>query len=210
MTGARKVSFEQLVDWIEGRLSDAEATAVARLVETADEAVRDDVAWLRAFLDTSAKLRMESPPPDIHQTLVRRFAAHARTRRLEELKQWLVGALTFDSARTAALGGVRATSLQGPPRQIVYSTDPLDVALALVPDTDGPHLTIHGQILPKTTTIEPSGFSVQLQRDATEIARVDADDLGEFVFDRLDVGTYEIILANEQYSILLAPIDLQR
>ena len=48
MPGPRKrIAFSQLVDWVEGRLSEEEARAVEEQVAVADAATLADVAWLR-------------------------------------------------------------------------------------------------------------------------------------------------------------------
>ena len=81
MPGPRKsIAFSQLVDWIEGRLSEEEARAVEERVAVADAATLADVAWVRRFVRATEDSILESPPPEVRSTLIARFRAPASLR----------------------------------------------------------------------------------------------------------------------------------
>jgi hypothetical protein len=95
-------SFAELLDWLEGRLPNAEAQAVARRLEAAGPAsagLSADLDWLRAFQAASRLVRLAAPPPTLHAELRRRFAARAQAQAINPpgLFARLAAALTFDS-----------------------------------------------------------------------------------------------------------------
>ena len=74
----RRLDFAQLVDWVEGRLPEEEARALEARVEAADTATLADVAWLQAFALISENAVIASPPPELRETLIERFASKRR------------------------------------------------------------------------------------------------------------------------------------
>jgi hypothetical protein len=70
----KELTFSQLLDWIEGRLTEEEAAEVARLVESADSETKETVAWLRAFARIANEVVLASPPEEVREALVARFA----------------------------------------------------------------------------------------------------------------------------------------
>jgi len=139
--------FTRLVDWVEGRLSEEEARAVAEEVAAAGDAARADVAWLRAFARVSEDTVIASPPSRVRDALIERFDAYAAGKQHPGLLQRLVATLTFDSTLQPA-PGLRAARAQEAQRQVVYSTDAADVALILRPRASDGLLDLYGQIMP--------------------------------------------------------------
>jgi hypothetical protein len=77
----KRIAFSQLLDWVEGRLTEEEARAVEEQVALADASTLADVAWVRRFVRATEASILESPPPDVRSALVARFKAHAEGRR---------------------------------------------------------------------------------------------------------------------------------
>jgi hypothetical protein len=73
----KRVAFSQLVDWVEGRLSEEEARDVEEQVALADGATLADVAWVRRFVRATEDSILEWPPPEVRSALIARFRAHA-------------------------------------------------------------------------------------------------------------------------------------
>jgi hypothetical protein len=73
----KRIAFSQLVDWVEGRLSEEEARAVEEQVAVADGATLADVAWVRRFVRATEDSILEWPPPEVRSALIARFRAHA-------------------------------------------------------------------------------------------------------------------------------------
>jgi hypothetical protein len=215
------------VDWIEGRLSEEEAQVVAEQVATADDATRADVAWLRAFARVSQATVLASPPPEVRAQLVRRFEAYAQDRRPPGFLSRLVATLTFDSYRQAGTVGVRGLSLPVPPqgwerekaggvgggnappseRQLIYITEVTDVVVHVWAHAQSRHVDVHGQVLP-SADVTPDVFTVQLLGDTGEVGITTSDDLGEFTFEELVPGVYEMVVSTEQFEVLITPVEL--
>lgn len=214
MTNPQRPSFERLLDWIEGRLAASEAAAVAAQVTIAGSAVRADVAWLRAFVQTRRNLALDEPPPQVRTELVNRFAQYARhkaaspPRAADEPGLWqrLVAVLTYDSSLQPALAGARAAQATES-RQLVYSTEAAEIAVHVEPEFKSNSYTISGQILP-IADIQPVTFAIQLLRNAQEIGAQQADEFGEFTFDAIAPGQYQIVLTAPPLSIRLDSLDL--
>jgi hypothetical protein len=207
MPGPRKrIAFSQLVDWVEGRLSEEESRAVEEQVAVADASTLADVAWLRRFFRATEDSILDSPPPEVRSALIARFKAHAEDRRTPGLLKRVVATLTFDGGLRPAVGA-RAAGTQGTRRQLVYSADTIDVALNLLPRARDKNFDLDGQVLPHDG-VEPGSFSVQLLQSETELGITATDELGAFAFESIPSGVYEIILSTDRVEVSIAPVEL--
>lgn len=203
----KRIDFSRLVDWMEGRLSEAEARAVEEQVAVADNATLADIAWLYKFASATKGTVLESPPPDVRSTLIARFEAYEEGRRWTPgLLKRVVARLTFDSSLRPA-ASVRAAGAQSVRRQLIYSADALDVALNFWPRERDKNLDLEGQVFPRDD-MELGSFSVQLLRDETEIAITTTDDLGGFAFESILPDVYTIILSTDQIEVSITPVEL--
>lgn len=204
MPQPEKISFVRLADWIEGRLSGEEARVLEERLALADDATREDVAWLRAFFRVSENAALDPLPPEARDELVGRYEAYLEGRRPGFLQR-LAAKLTFDSASQPAVG-IRATA-QGPNRQLIYSTDAADVALDIRARPYGKNLDLEGQVFPDEA--EPGSFSVQLLDGTDELGITTTGELGDFVFESVPPGVYEVLLSTDRTEITIAPLELR-
>ena len=131
MSGSKeRVEFGRLVDWVEDRLPEDEARAVEEQVARADSRTLADVAWLRKFVKATNNAVLESPPPEVRDTLIARFEAYANGQRTPGLLKRVLARLTFDSDLRPAVG-LRTAGAQQARRQLVYSAGAFDIALNL-------------------------------------------------------------------------------
>lgn len=207
MTNETNLPFEQILDWLEGRLPAEVATAVERQVVTAGPEVHAQVAWLRAFTALQQTVTLAKPPATVRAQLTEQFARYAAAKQQPNLLQRLVAALTFDSARQPGLVGVRTGQAERA-RQFVYSTGPVDVTLNLQLRKQTQRLNLIGQILANEPGVDLAAFCVQLLQATHEIGITQADDLGEFSFDALEPGTYQLVLSTDDQEIVLPAIDV--
>ena len=198
MAESQDMEFVRLVDWVEGRLSEGEARAVEERV-AADSAARADVAWLRAFARVSEETVVASLPSEVREELIERFEAYAEGKQHPGLLQRLVATLTFDSNLHPALG-LRAATVPESQRQLVYSTDAADVALHVRPRPRDGSFDLNGQIFPSGGA-ESGAFGVQLLEGASEVATTATNDLGEFTFEAVSPGAYEVLASNDRVEI---------
>jgi len=208
MPNPEDVEFARLLDWVEGRLSEQEARAVERQVAEAGSAPRADVAWMRAFARVSKDVVIASPPSEVRDALVDRFETYAEGKQQPGILERLVATLTFDSNLQPATG-LRAAGISEVQRQLVYSTDAADVAIVVRPRARDGLVDIHGQILPADDA-DPGVFGVQLLESSSEVATTATNDLGEFTFEGVPPGVYEVLAGSDRVEIQLPEVELRR
>jgi hypothetical protein len=198
--------FARLMDWVEGRLSEHEARAVEEWVGAAGSATQADVTWLRAFARVSEDTVIASPPARVREALIERFDAYAEGKQHPGLLQRLVATLTFDSTMQPA-PGLRAAHAQEAQRQLVYSTDNADVALIVRPRARDGLLDLHGQILPVDSD-DTGIFGVQLLQGSSEVGTTATNNLGEFTFEAVPPGMYEVLAGSDRIEIRISDVEL--
>ncbi len=201
------VGFGRLLDWVEGRLSEEEARVVEEQVAASSSATREDADWLRAFARVSESITLESPPPEVYRELLDRFEAYAEGQRQPGFLQRLVAALSFDSEMRLPVADLRAASVQGSNRQLIYTTDVAEVALNLRSGASHSHLDIDGQVF-LTGGGTPGSFVVQLLDGANEVDITTTDDLGMFTLLAIPPGVYEMVLSTDRAEIMITPVEL--
>jgi anti-sigma factor RsiW len=189
------LSFEQLLDWVDGRLSERDAEEVARQVAAADADTQRLVAWLRAFRQASATTVLARPPAELRRQLRQRFKEE---RGRPGFFRRLVANLTFDSARQRPTAGV--------PRQLLYSTEVAAITLNLQTNSEGQQLTLLGRVSPFAATHQ--SYSVQLLRGNQEEAITLIGESGEFKIESITPGVYDMILSSEQVEVFITDIEL--
>lgn len=207
MSKSTELTFARLVDWLENRLTEAEAASIAAQVAVADEETRAVIVWLQTFAEISATTVLASPPAQVHELLVQRFAANTQNHSRPGFLQRLTAALTFDSRAQPLAAGLRAAGTQAVVRQLIYSSALADVALNIQPRPYDRRFDVSGQIFP-SKSIAPEVFSAQLLRGAVEIGLTTSDELGEFSFEAIPTGIYELILSAAEIEILIKPLEL--
>jgi hypothetical protein len=208
MIGLKKPDFACLADWMEDRLTEEAAVVVENQVAAGDIATLADVAWLRRFMDASEKIILPSAPAGAHENLIDHFEAYARDKQQPGLRKRIVAKQTFDSGLRPAVAEVREADTAELGRQLVYAADALDVALDILPrDHEERSLDLEGQLFNDEET-DLGIFGVQLLQEGTEVGTTVSDDLGEFAFESVPPGVYEMLLSTDQYEIMLPPVEL--
>ena len=202
--------FAELLDWLEGRLPPDKAQALAERLQSADAATQADLDWLRLFLQARQSVHFASPPPGVRETLKQRFAAYAEAPEPPGPFQRWLATLTFDSRAQPVTAGLRSAQLaqEGQQRQLIYTTEAAEIALnvhSIRPDKD---FMVTGQIFP-TADSPTHAFSIQLLRDAGEVALAAADELGEFTFADIPAGEYDMVVSAGQYEVVIPSLHLQ-
>lgn len=208
MAESNSLRFSQLLDWLEGKLSDEEAQAIAEQLQKADETTQADLAWLRVFQRASQAVKFVSPPPEVRDELKRRFAVYAETQRSPDFFRRLLAELTFDSRTQLVVAGLRSAAIESQQRQLIYTTEVAEIALNIQRRAQDQRLNITGQVFP---TMEVAGdtFSIQLLQDTSQIGLVATDELGEFVFEDVPAGEYEIVVSADQIEVVIPSVPLR-
>jgi hypothetical protein len=205
MNNSDGLSFDQLVDWFEGRLSAEDARVVAEGL-MADEAAQADVDWLEKFYQSTRSMVSAEPPAAVRKNLERQFAAYVRGRRVANLRPRFVAALRFDSFAGMARGVRTGTSLANQ-RQFLYGSAKASVVFTLQRRDKNDLIDLLGQVLPESET-EVDQTRVLLMQNDEEFDSTITDDLGEFTLMALSPGHYDVVLSNNQFEITIASIDL--
>lgn len=201
--------FQQIVDWLEERLTPEEAQAVTASL-SADPSAQETADWLQKFLDLSQQLVLARPPATVRSTLRHRFdEQQGQASQSPSVWQRVSAHLTFDSSQQMAVAGMRAAVLEDTIQQLVYATPSLEIALHLQPDPDD-RIALYGQVFPLQETADTI-YAVQLYQagsdnDSGSETLTATDELGEFSFQAINRGTYEVILSSDQLEVVITPL----
>lgn len=201
-----KIEFERLVDWAEGRLSAEEAEEVEQLLARADEETRAEAAWLRAFGKMAGDTVISDPPADLREALITRFDEFTEERPRPGPLRRLAARLTFDGGLQPAFG-VRSAGTSGS-RQLVYSSEAVDVALNLWRRRGDGGFDVDGQVL-LIDDPEPGPLDVRLLAGEDEVGATTADELGDFAFEDVPPGSYKVLVRGAGVEIRLSPVELR-
>jgi hypothetical protein len=91
---------------------------------------------------------------------------------------------------------------------LIYTTEAAEIALTVQSILPDKNFIVTGQIFPMEDTPTHT-FSIQLLRDAWEVALAATDELGEFTFADLPAGEYDIVVSAGQYEVVIPSLHLQ-
>jgi hypothetical protein len=197
-----RIDFETLADWAEGRLPEEEARAIEEHLADADEATRAEAEWLKTFFRASKDVVLEDPPAGQRAELAEIFEAYTEGRRQP-------GPIKRFVATLSSAGGLQAgvRSAGGAGGQLVYTTEAADVALNFRRRPGNGKLDLDGQVFPNGDE-EPQAFGVQILRGIHEVGTTATDELGEFAFEGVPPGEYQLLVSGERVEILISPVEL--
>ena len=202
-----RIDFETLADWAEGRLPEDEARAVEERLADADEATRADAEWLRLFSRAAKDVVLEDPPAGQRAELSGIFEAYAEGRRQPGTLKRIAATLSFGGG-LQPLAGVRSAASQEAQGQLIYSTEVADIALNFRRRPGDGGLDLDGQVFPNDDA-EPDAFGVQILRGTEEVGTTATDGLGEFAFEGIAPGEYQILVSSAEVEILISPVELR-
>ncbi len=180
------VTFEDVVDWVDGLL-DARAAAAVEEAVAADAQLAATAAWLRSFRSAASGRSLERPPPEVRDMLMQRFALYRPSPALP--LQRVTASVVFDSATAGPESGVRAVA-GSTARHLALESPSLDIALDLYPEDR--EVRVEGQLLPLDPTAAASG-TVRLFSGGEERQVVQADDVGWFAFEPVGSGPASLV-----------------
>ena len=202
-----KIDFETLADWAEGRLPAEEVRSVKERLAEADEATRAAAEWLRAFSRASKDIVLEDPPAAQRAELSGIFEAYAGGRRQPGALKRIAATLTFGGGMQP-LAGVRSAASREAQGQLIYSTEVADIALNYRRRPQNGKLDLDGQVFPNDDS-EPDAFGVQILSGTEEVGTTATDELGEFAFEGIAPGEYQILVSSSEVEILISPVELK-
>ncbi len=189
---------EEILDWLEGRLTPERARAVESAVARPGSTAAAFAAWAREFHRLSGALPLPTPPPVLRQRLRQLYLsrlgrAGASTRQVARLE--------VDSRRRDPMVALRGPLLDAETRmQLSFSTTDADVVLDVAPSGHAV-VTLRGQVLPRRPMA--SAFQAEAHGPSGVVSTVDGDELGSFTLEDVPVDTESVVLFNGELSIEL-------
>ena len=136
--------FEQIVDYLDNRLTEAESAHVRAHLATDCQTCTETRAWYEGVRAIAASDESIEPPTWVLKRAVRIFEAqHNRPRLVERIGQ-AVASLVFDSFARPAVSGVRSTETTN--RQLLYRAGDYSIDLQIAPSGQS-RADLIGQVL---------------------------------------------------------------
>lgn len=198
----RRPAVRELLDWLEGRLSTADAARVRAAVDR-DADAHETAEWLRRFLAVTADVVIADPPPRVHHALLDLFGPHVAKRR-PTLVQRAVAVMQFDSCAPQALAGARGANTDDA-RQLAFAGEGIDVVIDVT--GTGRRRQVSGQVFIDDDDL-PEIDEAVLRAGDRVLAQDEPDELGEFEFRHVPAERVEIMLTGGDRE-LVVPLDLR-
>jgi hypothetical protein len=198
--------FEQVIDYLDGKLMAVAAERVAAHLASDCAACTETRTWYEGVRQVAASDDTVAPPAWVFKQAVRIFDT-ARRPRLGERIGEAIARLVFDSFARPQLAGIRSTETAN--RQLLYRAGDFSIDLQVAPSTEAQGELV-GQVLREGEANFESVANLRL-----EIARGNerphatvTDERGEFKFSDVDYGSYDlrIELADGQITIPRLPV----
>ena len=149
---------------------------------------------------------LDDPPAAQREELADVFEAYAEGRRQPGTLRRIAASLSFGGG-LQPLAGVRSAASQEAQGQLIYSTEVADIALNFRRRPQNGRLDLDGQVFPNDGS-EPDAFGVQILSGTEEVATTATDELGEFAFEGISPGEYQILVSSAEVEILISPVEL--
>ncbi len=161
---------------------------------------RSDVGWLRWLADFGIRERKHHPPAWAAANAANLF--RLKKPGLVTVAKEVVASLVYDSFNEPLPFGVRQRDL--PARQALYKTESMQLDLKIeVGDEKG---LIIGQIVADKGDVDIAGLQIELTDKGEVISQSRTNALGEFVFEGLPKGNYELQVVLSDTMVKLPPL----
>jgi len=182
---ARHSTFEQLVDFVDGRVEPTTRTTIGAHVAQCTTC-KDTVSWLERAVTLMRAPSLEDAPDYAIASASRllRLRTSAEPIRTGPLRR-IVAALQFDSAQRRMATGMRSAS-PSDTRQVMFNAGEYDLDLRVKPGAAG--YTVTGQLLGPG---DDGWIELKGQQGAV---RTDLNELGEFELVPIPGGDYDLVL----------------
>ena len=194
--------FQQLLDYIDGRLDRAAADAVSAHLSLGCSQCKADSAWYLQVKLVAASDDSIEPPAWVLKRALRVFdAPRVRTSIAGKVGR-VFASLVFDSLGQPALAGARSSGAEG--RQLLYRGEDYSIDVHVAP-SDQSRAELTGQILREGESMFESvaGLELELIRDGGETLSAVTNERGEFTIAGVDFGSYDLRVDVNEASITI-------
>jgi hypothetical protein len=183
----RHVSAEELMDYLEGRASEA----ALGVVETHISKCTDCLNMKQELQELTFTLQQDStfePPEELVQWGVNLFQPMLKPSPSGKLRR-IVASLVFDTFKEPMLSGVRRAAL--PPRQLLFRAGDVDIDVKIEATEANDRISLVGQVLSNATKFFDN-TPVKLESHGTVRFKTTTNFVGEFSFDEVPKDTYHL------------------
>ena len=183
-------AFEQVIDYLDGKLSPADAARVAAHLASDCAACAETRTWYERVREVAAGDDSAAPPAWVFKRAVRIFET-ARRPRLAQRVGEAIARLVFDSFARPQLAGIRSTETAN--RQLLYRAADYSVDLQVAP-MDETRADLIGQVLreDEETFESVTSLWVTVARGDEPLYSTVTDERGEFKIGGVAYGTYDL------------------
>lgn len=183
----KHLSTATLADYTDHRLEEAQRADAEQHLSacTKCRAALSSVQRMMAALRSN---ELAAAPPTAIARALQLFRTAARTQPAEPQRPSLLGLLRFDSGLTPALGMRSSSAEPTAMRQLFFSVGEFDLDIRL--DSRGGQWLLAGQLLGGQAAGSAVLIGAEEQRYRSEL-----NDLGEFRFEDVELGSYQLLIA---------------
>lgn len=205
-------TFNELLDFAEGRLTDSEHRRIADYLRGHPQEVATDWAWVQDFLNKTRDLELHALPPGLEESLIQVHAADQAVSPMETVSGWMkairrVAAELVDPGigPDFAAAGLRSQAFEKAAQQWVFRTEEVDIWINALERPDQ-RFDLHGQVFALTEDEGTGGMAAQLLREGRETGMATVDDYGEFMIPAVPSGAYALVIAGKGIEVHCAPV----
>ena len=184
----RHVTIENLMNYIDGQLSDVEKSTLEGHVSTCG----DCTELKQEFQNLLHRLKEDAsfePPADLVQWSVDLFQPVVQPQGTARRFQKFIACLVFDTYDQPLLAGIRRVG--APPRQLLFRAGDVDVDVKIESMEANDRITLVGQVLSNTDKFFDN-TPVKLESHGIVRYRTRTNVVGEFSFDEVPKDTYHL------------------
>ena len=165
---------------------------------------RSEMRWLESLWGFGKKEQNAEPPDWAVSNAINVFQQERPN--LVIFAKETVAKLVYNSFREPLPDGVRQGEL--PTRQTLYQADGLQLDIKIqLSDEKG---AIIGQVLGEDVAETPQRLRVDLNQEGESVRSSETNDGGEFIFEDLPQGTYEILISFPGRLVMLPPLTIKK
>jgi hypothetical protein len=199
--------FEQLIDYLDNRLTESESARVAAHLSENCQSCGETRDWYERVRVIAASDESIEPPSWAFKRAVRIFETQRDRPKLARRIGQAVASLVFDSFARPALAGIRSTETTN--RQLLYRAGDYSIDLQIAP-TERATAELIGQALKEGETSFESvaGLKLEITSGDKLICSTVTDEMGEFKIRDIDYGTYDLRIELSEGSITVQQLPI--
>jgi hypothetical protein len=194
--------FQQLLDFVDGRLDQAAADAVSAHLDTRCSQCEADCAWYLQVKLAAASDDSIEPPAWVFKRALRIFDAPRAQTTVARKVSRVVASLVFDSLKHPAPAGARSSGVEG--RQMLYRGENYSIDVQVLP-SDQSSADLTGQILKEGEAMFESvaGRQLDLLGHGEKTLSTVTNERGEFRIAGVEFGSYDLRVDVNEVSITI-------